>query len=213
MNPQPTRRYSSPLREGQARQTRDLILDALTELLSERHPSEIATREIAAHAGVSQPTVYRHFPTREALLEGLAENHTPPAAARDFSTLDDLASTAKSYFASADQYAVEATAEALLNADPRRFSPVTRQHSDQLQQAVVSELPELDEHVQEQLAGLLRCLASAQTWLRMREEFGVPGTESGPLVGWAIDTLLREVRNGNFPETPEAPDIPERTAS
>jgi hypothetical protein len=33
----------------------------------------------------------------------------------------------------------------------------------------------------------------------MREEFGIPGTESGPVLGWAIDTLVKEIRAGNFP--------------
>ena len=209
-----TRPYSSPLRETQARQTRDLVLDALTALLSERRPDEIATREIAARAGVSQPTVYRHFPDREALLEGLVDRlnqlSEPTKPVADLSTLDRLTAGMTWFFAGADEYAVEATAEALLNADPRRYSQDTRRHSEELQQAVVSELPDLDERHQAQLAGLLRCLGSSQTWLRMREEFGVPGTESGPVVAWAFDTLLREARNGGLPETPDVPDTPGR---
>lgn len=35
------------------------------------------------------------------------------------------------------------------------------------------------------ITALLRSLYSVQTWLRMREEFGIPGTESGPVVAWA----------------------------
>ena len=65
------RPYHSPLREEQVRKTRDLILDALTDLLADRRSDEITTREIAAHAGVSQPTVYRHFPDRTTLLAGI----------------------------------------------------------------------------------------------------------------------------------------------
>jgi hypothetical protein len=51
-----------------------------------------------------------------------------------------------------------------------------------------------------------RCLLSAQAWLRMREEFGVPGVESGPTVAWVIDTLFAEIRHGRGPSTydPEA---------
>ena len=161
------------------------------------------------------PTVYRHFPDREALLQGVADRlnelSEPTKPVGDFSTLDGLTAGITWFFAGADEFAVEATAEALLNADPRRFSQDTRQHSDHLQQAVASELPHLHERNQVQLAGLLRCLATAQTWLRMREEFGVPGVESGPVVAWAIDTLLREARNGGLPETPDVPDTPART--
>ena len=60
-------------------------------------------------------------------------------------------------------------------------------------------LPELDERVQLRIAAVIRCLVSTQAWLRMREEFGVPGTESGPVVAWVIDIIIRELRAGNTP--------------
>jgi hypothetical protein len=34
----------------------------------------------------------------------------------------------------------------------------------------------------------------------MREEFGVPGTESGPVVAWVIELIVRELRAGNTPD-------------
>jgi hypothetical protein len=33
----------------------------------------------------------------------------------------------------------------------------------------------------------------------MREEFGVPGVEAGPLMRWAVDTLVHAVRAGDLP--------------
>ena len=66
----PPRPYSSPLRERQAQQTRELILDAVTELLENHRIDEVTTREIAQSAKVSERTVYRHFPDRDALLTG-----------------------------------------------------------------------------------------------------------------------------------------------
>ena len=56
------------------------------------------------------------------------------------------------------------------------------------------------EHGPRQLTGLLRCLGSSQAWLRMREEFGVPGAEAGPLMRWAVDTLVRAARAGELPQ-------------
>jgi TetR/AcrR family transcriptional regulator, mexCD-oprJ operon repressor len=47
------------------------ILDAAEELLSQAGPASIAA--VAARAGVSRVTVYAHFPTWEALLEGVVE--------------------------------------------------------------------------------------------------------------------------------------------
>jgi hypothetical protein len=36
----------------------------------------------------------------------------------------------------------------------------------------------------------------------MREEYGLDGGESGPLVIWAIRVLEREIRAGRLPEPP-----------
>lgn len=201
------RTYSSPLRDSQAQRTRDLILDALTELLSERAADEITTREIAGRAGVSQPTVYRHFPDRTALLEGLGDRIAAITAAHgvdgSLETLDDLAAGAALGFAFPEAFAVEATAEAILNADPRRLSKASRARTEDLRRLVAGSLPDYDERTQLHITALLRNLYSVQTWLRMREEFGIPGTESGPTVAWAMETLVKEIRAGNFPPVTE----------
>jgi len=198
-----TRTYVSPLRDEQARQTQERILDAVTELLVDHRADEITTRQIADRAGVSAPTVYRHFPDRGALIEAVAARltevgrtvgHDSAAARRE-----DLPGIYQSMFRAADAYPVEATADALLNADPRRYGTATRQHTDELIAFVAEELPELDEREVAGLAGLLRSLASVQTWLRMRAEFDVPGVRSGPLVVWAFETLVAEARRGTMP--------------
>jgi AcrR family transcriptional regulator len=203
MDEQTRRTYSSPLREHQAQRTRDLILDALTDLLSEMSAGEITTREIAERAGVSQPTVYRHFPDRNALLEGLTARIVAAMEASggegELTTLDDLAPRAERGLALTEAHAVEATAEAVLNADPRRLSTDSRARSAELLRVVADSLPEYDERDHLRITALLRNLYTVQTWLRMREEFGIPGEESGPIVAWAMSTLVREIKVGNFP--------------
>ena len=200
---QPARTYSSPLREGQANRTRDLILDALTNLLGDHRADEVSTRQIAVSAGVSLPTVYRHFPNRLALVDGLADRADQRVDAhhgtRSPETIEEWAAVAEAYFQATDDHSVEATAEAVLNADPRRFSEASRRHTGEINQAVARSLPELDERGQRHFAALMRTLVSVQTWLRMREEFGMDGTESGQVVSWALRALLKEVRNGNLP--------------
>jgi AcrR family transcriptional regulator len=187
-----TRTYTSPLREAQARQTRDRILDALTTLLANRRADEITTREIAEEAGVSQPTVYRHFADREALLAGVGDrlvNLSGDAHDGDpLHTLDDFTNMVESRFRTAEEFAVEATAEALLNADPRRFADDTRRTSESLAQLVASEFSTLDPRDARALAGIMRCLGSAQTWLRLREEYDVGRTLAEQLA----DAIARE---------------------
>lgn len=202
------RTYSSPLRESQAQRTRDLILDALTDLLGEQPSDEITTREIADRAGVSPPTVYRHFPDRSALLDGLTGriDALMEAAGGEspLTSIDDLAPRAEHGMATTEQHATEAMAEAVLNSDPRRLGRSSRERSAELIRLVSASLPDYDERDHVRIAALLRNLYSVQTWLRMREEFGIPGDESGPLVAWAMETLVRELRAGTFPRVANA---------
>ncbi|MEV4112116.1 TetR/AcrR family transcriptional regulator [Nonomuraea sp. NPDC049695] len=51
--------------------TRSAILDAAARVLGRR--SDAAMAEIADEAGVGRATLYRHYPTRESLLRGVAE--------------------------------------------------------------------------------------------------------------------------------------------
>jgi AcrR family transcriptional regulator len=196
------RPYRSSLRERQVAQTRDLILDALTELLDDRRVDEVTTRDIAARAGVSERTVYRHFPDRDALLDGMTRRVLGLAEHRpsfDHRGLDGLPALARRMMERFDEHAIAIRAEALLNADPRRFSSDTRASTSVLVDMVAAELPDLDQRDALRIAAVLRCLCSAQAWLRMREELGVPGTESGPVVAWVVELVVRELRAGRWP--------------
>jgi AcrR family transcriptional regulator len=194
--------YTSPLRDRQAAQTRELILDAVTTLLADRRADEVTTRDIAATAGVSERTVYRHFPDRASLVEGLSQRMTRGDDDRPsfaLSGLDDLAPTSRRLMELLDEHYAIARAEAVFNADPRRFAADTRANTREMVELLATELPELGEREQLRIAAVLRCLVSTQAWLRMREEFGVPGRESGPVVAWVIDTIIRELRAGHAP--------------
>jgi AcrR family transcriptional regulator len=199
------RQYSSPLRERHAQQTRDLILDAVTDLLESRRIDEITTREIAQSAGVSERTVYRHFPDRDALLAGLTarlmrsfEGRQDPLTPT-IDTVDDLKAAVITLMAGLEEFHVAARAEALFNADPRRFSPDTRANSAQFPGVIAAILPELGPQDCRHLAAVIRCLLSAQAWLRMREEFGVSGHDAGPMVAWVLDAIVNEVHRGHLP--------------
>jgi AcrR family transcriptional regulator len=207
-----TRPYRSPLRERQAEQTRDLILDALTDLLETRRADEVVTRDLARRAGVSERTVYRHFPDRRALLAGLSDrllDMTGSGPPGGLSSIDDLPRIAVELMARLDEVEGVARAEALLNADPRGFSPATGENTAQLRRAIADGLPELDERDQVRLAAVVRCLVSAQAWLRMREEFGVRGKDAGLTVGWVLETVFDAIRRGRGPNgTAPAPGTP-----
>ncbi|WP_063737297.1 TetR/AcrR family transcriptional regulator [Streptomyces sp. RTd22] len=69
--------------------TRAAILDAAARALGRRTDAGMA--EIAEEAGVGRATLYRHFPTRESLLRGVAQaGITELVEAFDAAHLDEL---------------------------------------------------------------------------------------------------------------------------
>ncbi len=195
------RTYVSPLRERQAMQTREAILDALTRLLEDRSPNEITTRELSREAGVSERTVYRQFPDRAALVQGLTDRFSV-AAGREPEPANDLAELqeqAVQLMALLEEHAVNARVEAIYNADPRHYSEDTHRHTAQMRDLVSRSFPDLERGQQDALAAVTRVLLSAQTLLRFREEFGIHGHQAGPIVAWALDAVLSRVEEGHTP--------------
>lgn len=52
---------------------REALIDATLELLASLPPAQVSTRAIAAAVGLSQPAIFRHFATRDALLAAVAD--------------------------------------------------------------------------------------------------------------------------------------------
>ncbi len=58
--------------------TRTALMRSGLELLAEKGYKGATTREIAARAGVSEVTLFRHFGSKEALLQEAVQKLTPP---------------------------------------------------------------------------------------------------------------------------------------
>lgn len=67
------RRYVSPKREAQAVATRQAILEAFAEQLSEPGRDKLSPSEAAERAGVSLRTVHFHFPNEASQVAALGE--------------------------------------------------------------------------------------------------------------------------------------------
>ena len=60
------------LRDSHKRTTRNRIVRAVADLVAEAHPAAVSVPAVAKRAGVGVATVYRYFPTKEALLDASA---------------------------------------------------------------------------------------------------------------------------------------------
>jgi AcrR family transcriptional regulator len=65
-----------------------LVLDAAGEAFAEHGP-DVSVDEIARRAGVGHATVFRRFPTKEALLAAVVEDHVARLLAFARAALDD----------------------------------------------------------------------------------------------------------------------------
>ena len=65
MNPHP--------RHLPADERRAVTVEAVVQLAAEQNPSEITTTAIAKHMGVTQGALFKHFPTKDAILQAVME--------------------------------------------------------------------------------------------------------------------------------------------
>lgn len=193
-----TRRYSSPLRERQAEQTRELILQALTEQLAEDGLNDFNIPRVARRAGVSVRTVYRYFPTREALLdglqiwvdEGILDTPRPKTA-------EELISIPPAQFRQFDEHVPLVLAQI---ASPAGLEVQARGRRKRLE-AYRAALNEVTSNLSEEEARTALAVVSrlfrSTTWKDFREEFAMSGEEAGRAVSWALSTLIEDLKRRN----------------
>lgn len=81
-----------------AEERRAVTVEAVVELAAERNPSEITTTAIAKHMGVTQGALFKHFPSKDAILQAVMEW----VAERLLSRLDKAAHSAPSPLAAVE---------------------------------------------------------------------------------------------------------------
>lgn len=193
------------LRDRQTELTRDLILKALAELIREGRLAEFSVQDVADRAGVSLRTVYRHFASREALLEGFTIWANAKMRGRSAGALnapiraDDLGPHVRAKFAAFERLApVQIPIVKLIQA-----SQTYRAESSEYLEGLRSALTEVTCHLDEELANAvvwtIRMMCSSQTWRALHEEGHVDGAHAGAATAWAVDLLIEALRGGSRP--------------
>jgi AcrR family transcriptional regulator len=191
------RAYNSPLRAEQLEQTRQRIFEAVSDVLADDTVQELTIPLIARRARVAVRTVYRHFPTREALFDAWGdwadENlrllmHSYPE------TLEGLREFTPSLFQAYDDN--ELLVRALLNSSAalelrRRTRRRRRRQAERALEEVTAALSPDDRR---RAVAVIYLLISAPAWQAMREQSGLPGAEAGEAAAWAVGVLTDELR-------------------
>jgi AcrR family transcriptional regulator len=179
------------------RLTRARIEDALLDLLGTPGGVQAITfKSVAKRAGVTEMTVYRHYPNRKALLRGLWERlnrnlgpnvgmpETPEGLLRQHAELfEGFARNPALILASLTTPEGRAMRAALNPARRKAFL------------GVVSALaPGLDPASRTRAAAVVQLLHSAHAWASMQEQWDLSGTEAGAATRWALDILFNALR-------------------
>jgi AcrR family transcriptional regulator len=189
---------SMTLREQHALATRERILGAVADLLEQGDLDELTVPAVSDASGVSLRTIYRYYPTREELLEAAGRwigdellKHPYP---RD---LDEIANLYQEGTGDFDERPGLVRALAFSQLGQRVRGYRRRERLEAIARALRAELTELSEPELEQAEAVLAYLHNMLAYTTLREENGLSGAEIGEAIGWAIRTLIADLRKRN----------------
>lgn len=183
--------------------TREAILDAVERRLEEDGLDELTFLQVAQEAGVSDRTVYRHFPTREALLDAfwvrVQQTLGLEAATRSWA---DYLATRPAAFAGMDRR--ERMMRAVMSSEQARTARLRLNPDRQagIRRVVAEAVGDLPEPAFTELCALAHLLGSAPAWQTLRDHWGLDGAEAGRVVSRAIATLAAAAKSRAGTEAP-----------
>jgi AcrR family transcriptional regulator len=188
------RGYVSPLRTEHVARTRERILEGLMAELRDGGVREVTLPLVARRARVGVQTVYRHFPSKQALLDAfmdVAARRLPKFAGAG---ADGLAAGAPDVFAAFD--AEEALCRAFVTSRLGRELRAVgrRERLRQFERALQPVTARLDAAAARRVSAFLKSIYSVSFWMELKDAGGFDGRAAGETVGWVMRVLLAELR-------------------
>lgn len=181
-------------------------MDAMGHLIEEYGPEAISNRQIATRAGVTEITVYRHFPTRDELLSAIWQKNNVQQGVRGGfpETLDKIVEQFDALFRSFDETPAHVQS-VLTTQQGRALRASLNEDRRSAFLKAVSEVPGLTEEQRRSAAGVLQLLYSAYAWLSLREQWDMTGAEAAAAASWAARTLINDLKDPNRARIKGAP--------
>jgi AcrR family transcriptional regulator len=200
------RKYESPIRDARAEETRERLMAVARELLEQGGLDALTLPRLAKAAGVSVPTVYRHFPTMDALIEAFLvwiRERVGQTRERLMAPPDTLPELPLENFARFEEHA--AILRPLMES--RAFNRVRvasmRDRARLGAELLAEAAPGWEPKALEAISGAIWVLSSPQTWRWLVETWGVETPEAASAASWAMRTLLEALERG--PPPPPTP--------
>jgi len=191
----PTRAYDSELRAEQAETTRRKILDALVRTMA-RGVAGLSVPAVAREAGVSVPTVYRHFKSKAALVAALSPYLVGRAGLMDSALMEsaDLPTIVREMYrrnADMDTEVRAALASELGQETRRRMMP---QRFALTRKTIAERLPGVTGDELDRLTRLFLILTSSATMRAFKDYLGFDRLKAANDVAWLVEVLQRALR-------------------
>lgn len=189
--------------------TRRRILGAVHQLLTEEHPASITIVAVARRSGISVPTIYRHFHSKEILLDAAATSI-------DLETRTWLADQAIVPGQNLRNFLRRVWAELAQDLPALRASQLTQAGQDirrrrnvRRQEDAIRGLTQVGVDVGrdegQRLLRVVLVLTSSSVMLEQFDRLGIPVEQAADDVVWAIETLTDIVLLATTRTNPEFP--------
>jgi AcrR family transcriptional regulator len=186
------RPYSSELRAEQAEETRARIIEGALRVMAGGAGS-VTVPAVAREAGVSVPTVYRHFGTKRELIDAIYPHLAKRAGLGDLiipETVEEFGEMVRTLFGRLESVGGVARAamsspasdEARRNQMPQRVAMSRR--------FAASVMPQATRADQDRLARVLIVLASSSSMRMWRDHLGSSVAEAADDIDWVLRTLI-----------------------
>jgi AcrR family transcriptional regulator len=183
------------LRERQADYVRVVVLDSMIAALEKMNGDDLSMADIAKDAGISLRTLYRYFPDRASVLRAAGDHlYASEGVPLDIASPEDIAASFRH-------------AAGRLGARPRLvrtlvYSGAGRAARSAVRDKRVEILSDALQPISEQLEpkqarrarAIITHLCSAAAWVTVADESGVSDGEAQEAVAWAINALVRTLR-------------------
>ncbi len=187
------RPYNSPLRAEHVDRTRARILEAVVEQIEALE--EISIPRVAQRAGVSAPTVYRHFPDKQALIRALTEYVDQKLALQTVPRrIDEFDQFVPRLFSTFDEHETLVRARLISRVLRQIHRATQRRRAGAITRAMAEVTAGLDPEDARRACAVVRVLVSGNAWEMMRDSWDLNGKDAGEAVAWAVRVLVAELR-------------------